>query len=273
MSIRDHGVKGNKFIKWLDQHHLVQNKPFVVNFGPGQLLYLATVHSAAKNSSTVQLAKKAIKNHKVSCIILEGLDNDLHIDRAFIDDMFPGETKYIADYALKNGIKIVGAEPPTKFIFQELMRQFSKTDLLLWEFLRHFKIFRREKHSQTEFINDWSKNVLPHVNRALKLKDTTSFDHEQAYFKAFGKKFHYDTTDMEITAPDITSRILYRRISAYNDLIRDKFAVHNVISKQKRISLVVFGMNHIYAQFPVLEKKFPHWTIYTTTHTTKARST
>lgn len=178
--IRDAGLIGNKFGKWLKQNKIKNRNVFQVDFTDNKkyIHYIGASHYP--NNNLQKLLTNIYSNNLVDITIVEGVSysSGMNFDRQ-INTNITKQDEVDANIfnARKYNIPYVGLEPDDKIMFQYVLKNgYSKSDILLFVSLWDFSHFNG---TSTEF-NTWINQATTHANKILKVK---SFDFYKHYEK------------------------------------------------------------------------------------------
>lgn len=259
--LRDHGVYRGKYSRFKLKHKLKLLEPYIVKFTKDDINinYIATNHTIDKKSKTFKLIKKLI-NNKIDLVIIEGLPFKYGINPQDIN-YGPSEIQHALSLSLKHKVNFSGVEPTDNQIYKNLLKlKFSKNDIILWECLRMYKIYYRDGFSKEDFYNECNV-LIPFVSKNIKnIKKIKNeqFNFDNYYEKTFNIKFNYGKTDLEISSPNIKGNIT-NKISHHNSLFRDAEIMQNtykLINRGYKNIVIIYGQNHLYAQFDVFSNDF-----------------
>ncbi len=158
----------------------------------------------------------------------------------------PGYARYLAH---ENNIEWTQGEPLQKYIYAELLKSFTKEEIMLYQLSRAVVLGHNLKLNVDEYINT-------QINEIRKIVDWPDFDFSLENLKSLYEKYHhkkFDENDYDLFYQ------LYlpsdNNVSGMFGKIRDVYMVKKInayLSKQYNI-FIVYGAGHAIIQEPALK--------------------
>lgn len=251
---RDHGTDG-AFSAWRRGLN-VDTVAFCLKFEKDNhiLYYIGAQHTTDPTSDTFGYIETVVRKlcPETDIVLLEGIPRKMGISPPL--SHFHGEGKFASDLARQRGIPYSGIEADEDDLLRSLAETYDPDDICGFLYLRMHKYFYRTlRKTRAEFVKDFAEYEAPTLARTLG----ASCDPTEWFRRTFGKEFRYGRY-LEYASPSRDSKIITQRISFDYGELRDGQNLKTLyyFLSHYRTVLYIMGMNHVYADLPVLVDTF-----------------
>lgn len=226
------------------------------------LLYVAARHEVTFANSTMDLIRRAFRDEKPDCLVIEGVSNGTesgflaYARRACGESACPaGEPAFAALLAEEKKIPFAGGEPGDERVLPAMEKlRYSRRDVFNFYFARRVPQYRREGRQGEPLAGLYSDYLKKFPSFQ---GDGFTFDDFSVWYRERnGKAFELASFDDDEVAPKSAGKFYTQRLSAAVNLVRNRFAVALVAEKMTahRRVLIVYGGSHFLMERRALER-------------------
>jgi len=257
--LNDPGTNGS-FDKWKKSEGIKDSESFCLKYCKNNktLYYIGANHTNDEHSDTFRIIKNVIESNKPDIVIVEGIPYNANIND-YINGI-GGEVKYAINIAKNIGISQIGIECDNKYIEKQILKKYSKKDLLGYHFMSHYKYcYKTNKDSKENMLKSFAKYYDP------------TFDGIKWFKKLYKKDFIYGKY-LEYSAPYNVNNAQPTQLLSHDlNMIRSIGNIKNlykIINDNDNI-VYIMGMNHVYQEKDILGNTFGKYSVISNNYRSK----